>query len=100
RAHAGRVALDAGAGALAIWFRSTGTPAPSAALTGGPDAGIGAAAYGHLAAAVPLGRRLAARLDLFGGATVRRPVIVFGTVETARWGPAYAFTTAGLDLRW
>jgi len=102
-----RIALDAGAGALAIWLRSVGSvPAPipeSPVAT--TDAGLGAAAYAHGGASLALGRAvgrtLAARVDVLTGNVFRRPVLRFGeTGEPAAWGPAFMVALAGIELGW
>ena len=100
--HAGPFSLEAGAGALAVWLRSSGTPATAPQpLTAATDSAMGAATYGRLGAALPLGHSLAARLDLLGGDVFRRPVLRFGNVtQAAAWGPAFLLAVAGLDLRW
>jgi hypothetical protein len=97
------IALEAGAGALAIWLRSVGSvsaPTPESPVAN-TDAGLGAAAYARGGASLALGRALAARVDVLAGNVFRRPVLRFGeTGAPAAWGPAFTVALVGMELRW
>ena len=92
-----RVSFDAALGTLAIFVRSTGTS--SAKLMGSTDEGTGVALYARSAARFRLAQRLALRIDLLAGATIRRPVISSGSRDLASFGAAFAAGLGGAELR-
>jgi hypothetical protein len=99
-----RVSVDVGLGALAIFVRSTGTANPP--QTGTTEQETGVALYARTAARFRLARRLALRVDLLGGAALRRPVISYmsntnatNDRDLATWGSVFAAGLGGAELR-
>ncbi|HTB59628.1 MAG TPA: hypothetical protein VLC06_17260 [Polyangia bacterium] len=99
-----RVSFDAALGALAIFVRSTGTANAPQTGTTGDETGV--AMYARAAARFRLARHLALRVDLLGGAALRRPVISFMSTtnptsdrDLATWGGAFAAGLGGAELR-
>jgi hypothetical protein len=103
RWHRGSVALETGAGALAVWLRSVGSvpaPTPSSPMAAS-DGVLAAAAYVRGGVSLALGRAFAARLDVLAGDAFRRLVLKFGeTGEPAAWGPVFVTALAGVELGW
>lgn len=94
-----RVQVEAAAGTLVVVVRSTGLAGGSGSGPGETAQGVGAALYGRGAVRLRLAPRWALRIDLIGGAAVRRPVIVFPDGDTATWGSAFAAGVGGPELR-
>jgi hypothetical protein len=92
-----RVQVEAAAGTLGVVVRSTGLAGGSG--PGETAQGVGAALYGRAGVRLRLAPRWALRIDLIGGAAVRRPVIVFPDGDTATWGSAFAAGVGGPELR-
>jgi hypothetical protein len=94
-----RWAFEAAGGTMALVVRTTGSPPPSGAATGGEDQATGLALYGRGAVRLRLAARWSLRLDLLGGAALRRPVLVFSNGDTARWGSVFAGGLGGAEMR-
>jgi hypothetical protein len=93
-----RISVEVGAGALAAVFRSSGAftaahPPPVFTVTQ-----VRGAVYGRGAARLRLAPHLALRLDVFGGAVINPPHIVFDTQDLGAWGPAFAAGLGGAEL--
>jgi hypothetical protein len=87
---AARVAFDIGAGALAVMLRSSGTQT---------DDGVGIAFYGRAAGRIRLSASWSVRLDVLGGSTAPRPVIITApTQDVTTWGLGFISVLAGVEL--
>jgi hypothetical protein len=94
-----RWAFEAAAGTMALVVRTTGSPPASGAAAGGEDQAVGLALYGRGAVRLRLAARWSLRLDVLGGAALRRPVLVFSNGDTARWGTVFAAGLGGAEMR-
>jgi hypothetical protein len=92
----GTWAWEAAVGTMAFILRSTGI---AGSATIGEDQGVGLAVYGHGAVRLRLASRWSLRIDVMGGGSLRRPVLVFADGDTARWGTAFAATLGGAEMR-
>lgn len=85
-----RVAFDIGAGALAVMLRSSGNQT---------DDGVGIAVYGRAAGRIRLSPSWSARLDVLGGSTApRRIIITSDTQDVTTWGLGFVSALAGIEL--
>ncbi len=92
----GTWAWEAAVGTMAFILRSTGI---AGSATVGDDQGVGLAVYGHGAARLRLASRWSLRVDVMGGGSFRRPVLVFANGDSARWGTAFAAALGGAEMR-
>ena len=87
---AARVAFDIGAGALAVLVRSSGTQT---------DDAVGLALYGRAAGRIRLSPSWSVRLDLIGGSTAPRRIIITGiSGDVTTWGLGFISALAGIEL--
>lgn len=87
---AARIAFDIGAGALAVMLRSSGTRT---------DDGVGIAVYGRAASRIRLSPSWSVRLDVIGGSTAPRRIIITGaTQDVTTWGLGFVSALVGIEL--
>jgi hypothetical protein len=87
---AARVAFDLGAGTLAAMVRSSGTQT---------DDGLGIAVYGRAAGRIRLSPSWSVRLDVLGGSSAPRRIIITGNrADVTTWGLAFVSALAGIEL--
>ena len=92
---AARIAFDIGAGALAVLLSSSGT----IGATTKTDDGVGIAVYGRAAARLRLSPNWAVRLDVLGGSTAPRRIIITSTTQdVTTWGLGFVSALAGIEL--
>ena len=90
-----RVAFDFGAGALAAMMRSTGTTSAGTKA----DDGVGWAVYARAAGRIRLSPSWSVRLDVLGGTTAPRPIIITGNrQDVTTWGLGFVSALAGIEL--
>jgi hypothetical protein len=95
-----RWAFEAAGGTMALVVRATGSPPPSSvAAVAGEDQAVGLALYGRCGVRLRLAARWSLRLDILGGAALRRPVLVFSSGDTARWGTVFVAGLGGAEMR-
>jgi hypothetical protein len=97
-----RVSMEAGAGAMAAVLHAAGTGVPPE--IGYSDSAIGVALYGRAALRARTSSRWSLRLDVMGGAAVRRPVIAVsrdGALDhdVTAWGKVFAAGLGGAEMR-
>ena len=93
---ASRVAFDIGAGMLAVMLRSSGNQT---------DDAVGMAVYGRAAGRIRLTPSWSVRLDVLGGSTAPRPIVITDRqdITTDRqdittWGLGFFSALAGIEL--
>lgn len=84
-----RVAFDIGAGVLAAMLRSSGTQT---------DDAVGIAVYGRAAGRIRLSPSWSVRLDVLGGSTAPRRIIITDRQDITTWGLAFVSALAGIEL--
>jgi hypothetical protein len=84
-----RVAFDIGAGALAAMVRSSGTQT---------DDTVGIAVYGRAAGRIRLSPSWSVRLDLLGGSTAPRRIIITDRQDITTWGMGFVCALAGVEV--
>jgi hypothetical protein len=93
----GRVAFDAGAGAMAALVWGSGTNTMGESRTGH---GVGLALYGRAAVRIRLSPGWSVRLDVLGGSTaLRRPIVAIGQGggDITAWGVGFVAALAGVE---
>jgi hypothetical protein len=91
-----RMSVEIGAGALAAIFRSSGVPNTTHMVSTATQ--VRGAVYGRGAARLRLAPHLALRIDIFGGAVINPPQILFDTQQVGTWGPAFAAGLGGAEV--
>jgi hypothetical protein len=84
-----RVAFDIGAGALAAMVRSSGNQT---------DDAVGIAVYGRAAGRIRLSPSWSVRLDVLGGSTAPRRIILTDRQDITTWGLGFVSALAGIEL--
>jgi hypothetical protein len=90
-----RVSFDIGAGALAAMMHGTGTTSAGTKT----DDTVGIAVYGRAAGRIRLSPSWSVRLDVIGGSTAPRRIIITSTTEdVTTWGLGFVSALAGIEL--
>lgn len=96
-----RLSVEIGAGALATVIRTRGITVTNNpyGLSPTSEVGVTGAFYGRGAARLRLAPRLSLRIDLFSGAVISPPHILFNDQAVAVWGPGFAAGLGGAELQ-
>jgi hypothetical protein len=100
-----RIALEAGVGTMAAILHTVGSGTGTAPDTGHTDDAVGVVVYGRGAARFQIASRWWLRVDLLGGAALRRPTIAVSTSagtldhDVTTWGKVFGAGLGGAELR-
>ena len=92
-----RMSVEVGAGAMATVFRSSGVPNTNNMFFSVTEAR--GAVYGRGAARLRLVPHLALRIDVFGGAVISPPHILFDMQDAGAWGPGFVAGLGGAEVQ-